>query len=267
MSSRHANSGLIAANRAALREIAEILEIYPRAVIVGGSVPYLLIPQEAEPHEGTVDIDIVLDINQPGADDELTLHEILERRLFVQDPKKPFRYLKGIDNHQVLIELLAGGTPPPNGHRYIGTEDVHVTVIPGMEVALENPREVHLSDGSNLTILVASLPAFLSMKAVALSRREELKGTKDAYDIIYCLRNYPGGAQAVAKEFLECISNPTVASGVGLLRELFASKDSKGPVAYAKKANEAEDSALRQLEAFTRVEDLLLKIDDYGQYY
>lgn len=84
MSRENATPGMIAATRIVLGEIAEILEKYPKAVVAGGFVPYLLIPQELEPHEGTVDIDIVLDLDQPGADDVYTLHEILERRMFVQ---------------------------------------------------------------------------------------------------------------------------------------------------------------------------------------
>jgi hypothetical protein len=82
MSRENATPDLVLATRFVLREIAQILENYPKAVITGGSVPYLLIPQENEPHEGTVDIDIVLDLDQPGADEVFTLHEILERNLF-----------------------------------------------------------------------------------------------------------------------------------------------------------------------------------------
>ncbi|MDR3690722.1 MAG: hypothetical protein P4L46_15195 [Fimbriimonas sp.] len=41
-----------------------------------------------------------------------------QRRLFVQDPKKPFRYMKGVEiegePYQVLIELLTCGNPPPD---------------------------------------------------------------------------------------------------------------------------------------------------------
>ena len=264
MSREHATPGPIAATRLVLGEIAEILETYPRAVIAGGSVPYLLIPQDIEPHEGTVDIDVVLDLKQPGADEVYTLHEILERRLFVQDLKKPFRYTKVVDiedePYQVLIELLAGGNPPPDGLRHIRSEDVYVSIIQGMEVALENPLEVSLPDNSSQSVSVASLPAFFSMKAVALSRREELKKTKDAYDIVYCLRNYPGGVDAVAEEFRNAISNPIVASGVELLKDLFGSIDSVGPVAYAREADDFEDASLKQREAFERVAELLAKI-------
>ena len=265
MSREHATPGLIAATRMALGEIAEILETYPRAVIAGGSVPYLLIPQDIEPHEGTVDIDVVLDLKQPGADGVYTLHEILMRRLFVQDPKKPFRYTKGVDiegeHYQVLIELLAGGNPPPDGLRHIRSEDVYVSIIQGMEVALENPQEVPLPDDSNQRVSIASLPAFFSMKAAALRRREDLKKTKDAYDIVYCLRNYPGGVDAAAGEFRSATSNPIVASGVELLKDLFASPDSIGPVAYAREADNSEVAALMKREAFERVAELLSKLD------
>lgn len=265
MSRENATPGLIAATRIVLGEIAEILETYPKAVIAGGSVPYLIIPQEAEPHEGTVDIDIVLDLDQPAADDVYTLHEILERRLFQQDPKKPFRYTKGVEvegeQYQVLIELLAGGDPPPNGLRRIQAEDVYVSIIKGMEVALDRSLEVQLPDDSTRSVSVASLPAFFSMKAVALERREELKKTKDAYDIVYCLRNYPGGVDAVVQEFRVAISNPIVASGVELLRELFASTDSLGPVAYGRQADNAEEAALMGREAFERVDEFLSKLE------
>jgi len=175
---------MIAATRIVLGEIPEILEAYPKAVIAGGLVPYLLIPQEIEPHEGTVDIDIVLDLDQPGADEFYTLHEILERRLFVRDERKPFRYVRGVnfegEQYQVLVEFLGGGEPPPSGLRRIRTEDVYVSIIKGMEVALDSPLDVQLPDNSRQSVSVASLPAFFSMKAIALERREELKKTKDA---------------------------------------------------------------------------------------
>lgn len=150
MSRENATTGLVEATRIALLEIAEILEPYTEAVIVGGTVPFLLVPQTVEAHEGTVDIDIVLALDQRGANDVYTLHETLERRLFTQNTRKPFRYTKSIsidgEVFEVLIELLGGGDPPPGGLHRIETEDVRVSIIKGMEVALENPRLVSLPD-------------------------------------------------------------------------------------------------------------------------
>ena len=265
MSRDNATPGLLTAARTVLREIADILQNYPKAVIVGGSVPYLIIPQEMEPHEGTVDIDIVFDLDQPSADDVYTLHEIFERRLFQQDPKKPFRYAKGVqveaENYQVVVELMAGGDPPPSGLRRIEAEDVFVTVIKGLEVALDAPVEVQFGDDPTRRVSVASLPAFFAMKAMALQRREERKKAKDAYDIVYCLRNYPGGVDTMAQEFCDAISNPIVASGVELLRRLFAETDSVGPVAYGRQADNGEIAALMAREAFERVDEFLRNLD------
>lgn len=261
MSRNNATPGLIAATRIALREIAEILEPYPKAVIAGGTVPYLLIPQDKEPHEGTVDIDIVLDLNQPGADQTLTLHEVLERHLFQQDPKKPFRYTKGVnvdnENHTVLIELLGGGQPPPEGIRMIRTEDVYLSIIEGMEVALDSPLNIQLPDDSGYRVSVASIPAFFAMKAVALESREEQKKTKDAYDIVYCLRNFEGGVKAIANQYREVWPNPLVASGLYLLGVLFESVKAIGPVAYSRRADDEDEASLLAREAYERVQQLL----------
>ena len=261
MSRENATPGLIAATRIVLSEIAEILESYPKAVIAGGTVPYLLIPQHREPHEGTVDIDIVLDLEQPGADPILTLHEVLARRLFQQDTSKPFRYTKGVtvegESHIVLIELLSGGQPPPSGMRNIRTEDVYVSIIKGMEVALDNPVDIQLPENPEHSISVASIPAFFAMKAVALESREELKKTKDAYDIVYCLRNYEGGVEAIANEYREVLANPLVASGLALLAALFSTVEAIGPVAYARGAEDSEQAGLLAREAHERVQELL----------
>ncbi len=264
MSRENATPALITATRAALREIAEILEPYLKAVIAGGTVPYLLIPQDNEPHEGTVDIDIVLDLNQPGADQSLTLHEVLERHLFQQDPKKPFRYTKGVavenENHIVLVELLGGGQPPPGGMRTIRTEDVYVSIIQGMEVALNRPLSIQLPDDPQFRISVASIPAFFAMKAAALESREELKKTKDAYDIVYCLRNFVGGVKAIENQYREVLSNPLVMSGLYLLGDLFESVEAIGPAAYARRAVDEDGASLLAREAYERVQELLTAI-------
>ncbi len=65
----------------------------------------------------------------------------------------------------------------------------------------------------------------------------------------------------MAEEFVNAISNPIVASGVELLKDLFGSIDSVGPIAYAREADDFEDASLKQREAFERVNELLSKLD------
>ena len=53
---------------------------------------------------------------------------------------------------------------------------------------------------------------------------------KDAYDICFCIDNYPGGYGALATEFLGKLENEFIGEGLAILRDKFARLDSIGPV-------------------------------------
>jgi len=62
-------------------------------------------------------------------------------------------------------------------------------------VAIDGPMP---AGGTNrVEIAVCSIPALLAMKGHALRGRYK---QKDAYDIYYCIRNYPGGIGALAED-------------------------------------------------------------------
>jgi hypothetical protein len=64
--------------------------------------------------------------------------------------------------------------------------------------------------GTNqIEIAVCSIPALLAMKGYAVHNR--LK-QKDAYDIYYCIRNYPDGIDALAKDCLPLLKLPSGAT-------------------------------------------------------
>jgi hypothetical protein len=138
-----ADSKQFLATNLVLAELAEILQDFEGAVIAGGNVPYLLIPQELEEHEGTVDVDVVLDPVRLRSSSNSTLHDILLKRLFDQEEARTFRYHKVVsvegEFRSVLVEFLSGGVPPHDGLQRIAVEDVDVSVIEGMEVALQHP--------------------------------------------------------------------------------------------------------------------------------
>lgn len=50
---------------------------------------------------------------------------------------------------------------------------------------------------NTVEIAVCSIPALLAMKGYVLELRQK---RKDAYDIHYCIRNYPGGVTALADD-------------------------------------------------------------------
>ncbi len=94
------------------------------------------------------------------------------------------------------------------------------------------------------------------MKAVSLEIREKSKKNKDAYDIIYCLRNYPGGSAVLSGEFRTLLPNHLIEHGLNLLSELFESIESMGPKAYAERS-QPDDYENYRREALERVKELL----------
>jgi len=64
-----------------LLELGQVLGAYrDKFVIVGGAVPWLLLPNARPQHIGTVDIDLDLNVDELSEGEYSTLIEILEKR-------------------------------------------------------------------------------------------------------------------------------------------------------------------------------------------
>tara|TARA_R100001369_G_scaffold45511_1_gene71744 strand:+ start:812 stop:1363 length:552 start_codon:yes stop_codon:yes gene_type:complete len=102
----------------------------------------------------------------------------------------------------------------------------------GAELALRFYNLVAISGempngGANhVNIAVASIPALLAMKGYAIENR--LK-RKDAYDIYYCVRNYPGGPDALAADCEPVLAHKEGKEGFGFIAGKFEAVDSFGP--------------------------------------
>jgi predicted nucleotidyltransferase len=75
-------------------------------------------------------------------------------------------------------------------------------------------------------IAVASIPALLAMKGFAIRDRHK---QKDAYDIYYCVRNYPGGIDALAADCRPLLAFKEAVEGYGFVAEKFSTPDGYGP--------------------------------------
>jgi hypothetical protein len=64
------------------------------------------------------------------------------------------------------------------------------------------------------------------MKGYAIELRQK---RKDAYDIHYCIRNYPGGAEALAEDCRPLLQYESAQAGYGYINAKFESADSYGP--------------------------------------
>ena len=102
------------------------------------------------------------------------------------------------------------------------------------------------------TIRVTSVVPFLMMKAQALNSRLI---EKDAYDVYYCLVNYPGGLDALVEKFRPYLEHPLIMEGLNIFAEKFQSPDHVGPafVAGFLEETDPESRALIQRDAFERI--------------
>ena len=81
--------------------------------------------------------------------------------------------------------------------------------------------------GTNrVEIAVCSIPALLAMKGHALAGRYK---QKDAYDIYYCVRNYPGGIEVLAEECRPLLAHASGERGYRFIAEKFDTFDGYGP--------------------------------------
>lgn len=113
---------------------------------------------------------------------------------------------------------------------------------------------------NEVTIKIAGVASFLAMKGMAIwSRYDE----KDAYDICYTIRNYPGGLSGLADTIRPHLANGLVLEGLQKIRAKFIEVDGFGPAAYADflLVEDIEERRLLMRDAYERINALL---DDLG---
>ena len=265
--------------KSVLLELVHLLgEIKDDMVIIGGWVPSFLFPQSKEPHIGSLDIDIALNFkNIP----DKTYHTILNaflKRGYIQDKAQPFRFFRkfkveGSDIVNVEVDLMSGeygGTG--KGHRTQMVQDIRARKARGCDLAFNHSINVtlegELPEGGKdkVTFKIAGIVPFLVMKGMAIySRMKE----KDAYDILFCIENYPGNVKKLANEFMPYIKNKLVIEGLEKIRAKFASIDHVGPkwVADFQEIDVKEDREIINRSAYEKVKEFLdiLKINAFEE--
>jgi hypothetical protein len=258
----------VAAARSVLIELTHLLQEYrDDIVIVGGWVPELL-AAGSPPHVGSMDVDLALDHRKLADAGYRSIRALLTDRGYYQMPnQRPFKYFRDVSLPSsstpivVEVDLLAGeydGTGKRHSHQRI-QEDLQPRKARGCELAFDVPaREVpvdgRLPGGAmdHVTVRVASIVPFLCMKGMAMAGRIK---EKDAYDIVYCLDNYPGGWQAIALEFQPHLRHGLVREGLEHIKRGFESTESTGPAWYADflEIADAEDRAIEMQRAYQLV--------------
>ena len=259
------------AARGVLLEVARLLGEYSEdIVIVGGWVPDLILSVEGVKHIGSIDVDVALNHRRLTEVGYRSIAELLISRGYRQG-KQPFIFHRDVQTNDrtitVEVDFLAGeyeGTGKK--HRTQKVQDMKPRKARGIDLAFEFPLKATIrgtlpgGGEDTVEINVASVAPFLIMKAMAIKSR--LK-EKDAWDIYYCVRYYPGGNEKLVNEFQSLLGHGLVKEGLRNIAEKFSSPSAVGPthVADFEELVDPEERDLIQRDAFERINHLLSKLN------
>jgi hypothetical protein len=200
----------------------------------------LLIKSEEMGHVGTADINLGLDPAALGEGEYAKLVKTLMDHGYAQrGGLRRFQLVRQVDSKgggepiDVVVDFLM----PRNGEFIKNVpplvDDFAVIRADGAELSLHFQQlvaiEAEIPEGgiNRVEITIAWIPALLAMKGHALAKREK---RKDAYDIYYCVLNYPAGLQALADDRRPLLAHENGGKGFRYIDEKFANFDRIGPL-------------------------------------
>jgi hypothetical protein len=179
-----------------------------------------------------------------------------------------FVRLVGPGQVEVKVDLITGEFPGEAAEgSHILIQELLVWKARGVDLAFSHPSSVRVEGtlpGGAINTVNARIPAisaFICIKAITLNER---KKPKDAYDISFCVLNYPGGPAALAAEFATMLGHPLVTESLNVLRDKFRTVHHIGPVWAAEVTQEQAGAAAPEIErrrAYEAVNSLLDAID------
>ncbi|WP_248769403.1 nucleotidyl transferase AbiEii/AbiGii toxin family protein [Pseudomonas sp. MWU12-2345] len=260
-----------------LVEIGQILGSFRgKFAVIGGAVPWLLLANEDMQHVGTLDIDLSLDAEALGDGEYATLIGTLmghgyqqrgelrrfqlSRQITVQEGDAPIDVI--VDFLMPRDAEIIRNVPPILSDFAVQRADgADLAMRFYQMVAIEGPMP---TGGKNrVEIAVCSIPALLAMKGYALAGRHK---QKDAYDIYYCVRNYPDGIEALARECRPVLERDSGEQGFRYIADKFDVVEGYGPTSVRRFVEDTQILGERtadqwQQDAFGQVDALLRELD------
>jgi Nucleotidyl transferase AbiEii toxin, Type IV TA system len=250
--------------------------------VVGGLVPSLLIDRQLEPgdteedyHPGTNDFDVGLSIALLDDKRYAEVSARLRAEGFGPDKNEAgndVRQRWRLGETKVTVDFLMA--PPPgheDGVRLHDLEpDLAALITKGLDFAFEERIEIEL-EGETIKreklrrkIPVCGPGAFVVLKALAFADRME---PKDAYDLVYVLRRFPGSPASVVERLTQHADRDEelVESALSALANDFEQIESIGPQRAAEFTTESEDEIdALAADAHGYANDLLQACRDQG---
>ena len=249
--------------KSVLIELGQILGSYQgKFAVIGGAVPWLLLNEADIPHIGTLDVDLSLDAESLGDGEYAQLVRSLIRRGYHQTAtSRRFQLVRTVPSSDgggdidIIVDFLmprdaeiARNTPPlVPGFAVQRADGADLAVRFYQLVAIDG----NMPDGGSnrVQIAVTSIPALLAMKGYAIANR--LK-QKDAYDIYYCVRNFPGGIRALVDATKPLLSYETAETGFLHISEKFRHLEDFGPTSVRRFIDRADMLAERTADQWQR---------------
>jgi hypothetical protein len=260
----------IEAARSVLIELIHLLGEYKDDIVLaGGWVPEVLLPHYSGPHVGSMDVDIALNHQKIQEEGYKRIEDLLRHRGYRQG-RQPFIFFRSVKvgdkEINVEVNLLAGeyeGTSMSHRHQKI--QGIGARKVRGCDLVFEMPKEIkiegRLPNGAHdtVTVRVSSIVPFFVMKGMAMEARIK---EKDAWDIYYCMLNYPGGIDALAEEFKSHLHHGLVREGLQKMAGKFSSEKDFGPrsVASFEGIDDPEERERIQRDAYERVNALFRRL-------
>lgn len=228
------------AAKSVIIEMTQVLGAYvDKFVLIGGAVPWLLLEPEDMEHVGTLDIDIGLDAEALRGGEYKTLIKSLTDAGYkkTEDTKKfqlvrEVQKIKGGPTISIVIDFMMPRDVQLVKRKTPLLKDFVAQRADGAELALQFNEQLELKgempDGAKntVTLRIASIPALLAMKGHAIDGRQK---NKDAYDIYFSVRNYPGGPEALAEACLPLLKWREGEEGFRHINTKFETADHYGP--------------------------------------
>lgn len=253
----------IEAARRVLVDLGQVLKQFEDClVVVGGWIPDLLMPDSEEPHVGSIDVDLALDTAKLAEGQYAELLRALVNTRRYKPGDEPFRFYAEVDLEdgetpiRVDVDFLKSPDARTKKNKPKLAENFRPLDASGCGAAFENPELVVITgkmingQANKVQFRVASIADFLIMKSYALAHRDK---PKDAYDLCFCLDNFPGGLKELAANWKTRNDEKDVIKALAILTEKFATVDSYGPGQVVEfhnsaSAEEREQQARRAFE-------------------
>lgn len=220
-----------------------------RVTLIGGAVPSLLIPQDClpagvEPHPGTVDVDLGLELAVLDDEGYASIAELLRDAGYRAEEKEEDRIRRQTwrtdpaYDFKVTIDFLIPRSPTvaPRARVQNLEKDFAAIIADGLQLVARDRRQVLLAgrtlrgEQAERAVWVCGPASFVVLKARAVHLREK---PKDAFDLNYILANEPSGVPALAGVVKSWLDDADAAEAVAFLESDYRDLDSLGPARAA----------------------------------